>query len=145
MDELLKKNRRWIIYTGLILWGLMILVGFNTIVSLRVLASVSVKVLPSLRIRVLTLILILLAVVNILTWSKLNKLMERTRYMLPLAVLASLYVVAWILNFTRSILSLKDLIEIFYFTIMFSTGFTAVVIPVSLYIYRRKWRILDSH
>jgi len=145
MNELLKKNSRWIIYTGLILWGLTILVVFNTIVLFKVLASVSVKVLLGLDITVLTLIPVLLAVVNILTWRKRSRLMERTRYTLSLAILASFYVVAWILNFTRSILSLKDLIEIFYFTIMFSTGFTAVVIPVSLYIYRRKWRILDSH
>jgi len=144
MNEL-SKNRRWIIYTGLILWGLMILVGFNTIVLFKVLASVSVKVLLGLDITVLALIPVLLAVVNILTWRKLSRLMERTRYTLPLAILAPFYIVAWILNFTWNILSLKDLIEIFYFTIMLSTGFTAVAIPASLYIYRRKWRILDSH
>jgi len=133
----------------LILWGLTILVAFNTIVFFKLLANVSVKILPGLDITILALILVLLAVVNILTlrkWSKLIEgIMERTRYTLPIAILASLYVVAWILNFTRSILSLKDLIEIFYFTIMFSTGFTIVVVLVPLYIYRRKWRILDSH
>jgi len=142
MSEL-SRNKRWVIYTGLILWGLTILLTFNTIVSLKVLANVSVEVLPGLDITALALILILFAVVNILTWRKRSKLMERTRYTLPLAILVAFYVVAWILNFIRSILSLKDLIEILYFAIIFSTVFTAVVIPVSLYIYRRRWRIFN--
>ncbi|PUA31561.1 MAG: hypothetical protein B7O98_09235 [Zestosphaera tikiterensis] len=139
----LSKNKRWVIYTGLILWGLTILLTFNTIVSLKVLASVSVKVLPGLDITALALILILLGVINILTWRKRSKLMERTRYVLPLAILVAFYVVAWVLNFTRNLLSLNDLIEILYFAIIFSTVFTAVVIPVSLYIYRRRWRIFN--
>jgi len=146
MSEL-SRNKRWVIYTGLSLWGLTILLTFNTIVSLKVLTNVSVKVLPGLDITALALILILLGVVNILTWRKLSKLiertMERTRYTLPLAILVPFYVVAWVLNFTRSILSLKDLIEILYFAIIFSTVFTAVVIPISLYIYRRRWRIFN--
>jgi len=142
MSEL-SKNKRWVIYTGLILWGFTILLTFNTIVSLKVLASVSVKVLPGLDITALALILILLGVVRILTWRKWSKLMERTRYVLPLAILVPFYVVAWVLNFTRNLLSLNDLIEILYFAIIFSTVFTAVVIPVSLYIYRRRWRIFN--
>jgi len=142
MSEL-SKNKRWIVYTGLILWGLTILLTFNTIVSLKVLANVSMKVLPGLDITAPALILILLAVVNILAWRKWSKLIERTRYMLPLAILVAFSVVAWVLNFTRNLLSLNDLIEILYFAIMFSTVFTAVVIPVSLYIYRGRWRIFN--
>jgi len=81
----------------LILWGLTILVAFNTIVFLKLLANVanvSVKILPGLDITVLALILVLLIVVNILTlrkWSKLIEgIMERTCYTLPIAILASL-------------------------------------------------------
>jgi len=149
MSEL-SKNKRWVVYTCLILWSLTILVVFNTVVLVNVIVrlfgSISAVTVP---IGILSLIFLILIFYRkyrkfiIKINKRIDRFLERTRYVLPLAILVAFYVVAWVLNFTRNLLSLNDLIEILYFAIMFSTVFTAVVIPVSLYIYRRRWRIFN--
>ncbi len=127
------SDRKWVFYTGIILWCIMIPLVFNIIFTFIVVQ----RLLFILHSPILLVLLILpLPLASVLEWIK--KPETRIRSLIHILLLAIVFITAWILNFTYSLLEASELVNILFFTLIFSTAFTVIVVPLTLYLYKRK-------
>jgi len=128
------RDRKWIFYTGILLWCLTIPAAFNTIVAFIV--GLRILYLPHTLITFLLLIMPPLLLIGIL--ERVKKPEARIRSLIHILLLATVFIIAWMFNITYSLIEASELINILFFTLIFSTAFTVTAVPLSLHLYSRK-------
>jgi len=136
---------KWWLLSGLTIWFLVFLFGFNTIYLLKILNGIIEEiVLKDIIILQTTIIAVILIVALYLVFRRkiahgINKIMKKNIFILPLIVLTIILTLPWILNYSFHILSFEQVLKILYYTIIFTTGFTIKAMILSTYFYRR-WK-----
>lgn len=136
---MLLAKYKWVIGVGIMLWCIVVFLGFNIVVSWQVFKLAFVRgdatyiSLPAL------LVLMYIAI------SRTTKPSPRVQLALKLSLVALFFALTWFRAMEWGVISHDYLLGVFWFTAVFSTGFTAVFVPVSLKIYRSRRKTANEY
>lgn len=133
------EKHKWIIVTGAVLWFIVMVLSFNFIIAYETYKFALMEV---------NTIYATLPVWFILTYiatTRVIKLSPRTKLMLSLSLMTLFFALTWLKAIEWGIISYERLVKTSWFTIAFSTVFTAVFMIIAPRIHRLKRKTADDY